>query len=245
MRLLNVSTRKLEEFQGPRPRYAILSHTWGKEEVTFEDLKTSDYTEKLGYKKIDGCCKQAQKARIEYVWIDTCCINKSSSAELSEAINSMFEWYARSRVCYIYLSDVPPASLDEHKKPGSLFRSSRWFTRGWTLQELLAPKNRMLFDSSWQQVKILSEITDIRIECLQTIANRSRRLRTPLHEFSVSERMSWASRRKTTREEDVAYCLLGIFGVNMPLLYGEGKRAFHRLQEEIIRMTPDETILCW
>ncbi|PMD13871.1 HET-domain-containing protein [Hyaloscypha hepaticicola] len=287
MRLLNVSTRELHEFFNDPPPYAILSHTWGKEEVTFEDLGEPKhtlklgykigrpkYTSKLGYKKIDGCCKRAQLSNFEWVWIDTCCIDKSSSAELSETINSMFAWYQRSSICYIYLEDVPPADSSDHKAQGSAFRSSRWFTRGWTLQELLASKRRQIFDSTWQRIYLdsdarpnhhgpvigpasppsenedilLSEITGIPKQCLR--GNNSEPFddtvsRTPLSKFSVSERMSWASRRSTTRVEDMAYCLLGIFEVNMPLLYGEGGRAFFRLQEEIIRKTPDETIFCW
>jgi hypothetical protein len=118
MRLLYVSTRRLDEFSSSPPSYAILSHTWGEEEVTFEDLKTTDYTSKLGYKKIDGCCRQAHLSGLEYVWIDTCCIDKSSSAELSETINSMFAWYKRSSICYIYLEDVPPTDPYNHKKKG-------------------------------------------------------------------------------------------------------------------------------
>jgi hypothetical protein len=269
MRLLHVLTRELHEFSSDPPPYAILSHTWGKEEVTFEDVGKPNHSSKLGfkmgkpnytsmrgYKKIDGCCKQAQLSGFEWVWIDTCCIDKSSSAELTETINSMFAWYERSSMCYIYLEDVPPADPDDHKAQGSAFRSSRWFTRGWTLQELLASRHRQIFDSMWQRIyldsdggpnhpgrasemedRLLSEITGIPKQCLQRI--------TPLSNYSVSERMSWACRRSTTRVEDMAYCLLGIFEVNMPLLYGEGGRAFFRLQEEIIRKTPDETILCW
>jgi hypothetical protein len=261
MRLLHVSTRDLHEFSSDPPRYAILSHTWGKEEVTFEDLRKPNHTSKLGYKKIDGCCKQAQLGGFEWVWIDTCCIDKSSSAELSETINSMFAWYERSSICYIYLEDVPSAHPHDHKAQGSAFRSSRWFTRGWTLQELLASKRRQIFDSSWQRIDfhshegaipyyleqseadLLSEITGIPSLCLWD--DDASNFRTALSTLSVSVRMSWASRRTTTRVEDMAYCLLGIFEVNMPLLYGEGSRAFIRLQEEIIRKTPDETIFCW
>jgi hypothetical protein len=251
MRLLNVSTRELHEFASSPPDYAILSHTWGEEEVTFEDLKTPAYTSKLGYKKIDGCCRQAHNDDFQWVWIDTCCIDKSSSAELSETINSMFAWYKRSSICYIYLTDVPPADPSDHQKQGSAFRSSRWFTRGWTLQELLASKRRQIYNSTWQRIdfnsvrrasrlkvgyprcqedKLLSEITGIPEPCLRNYDANRWADRTPLSKYSVSTRMTWASRRSTTREEDMAYCLLGIFEVNMPLLYGEGRRAFIRLQ---------------
>lgn len=262
MRLLHVSTRELQDFSSDPPPYAFLSHTWGKEEVTFEDLGKLNHTSKLGYKKIDGCCKQAQLSGFKWVWIDTYCIDKSSSAELTETINSMYAWYERSSMCYIYLEDVPTADPDGHKAQGSAFRSSRWFTRGWTLQELLAPKNRQIFDSTWQrrkfsgasdnnakswreisvdeEVVLLSEITGIPRSC-RFVEN----LRRQPSSYSVSERMSWASRRSTTRVEDIAYCLLGIFEVSMPLLYGEGSRAFFRLQEEIIRRASDDTIFCW
>ena len=174
-------------------------------------------------------------------WIDTCCIDKSSSAELSEAINSMFRWYEKAGVCYAYLSDVPALSLSEspydEKSP---FRRSKWFTRGWTLQELLAPINVDFYDQSWSYVgskgtkldQLLREITGI----------------YDLLEYShacVAKKMSWASQRVTTRVEDMAYCLLGLFNVHMPLLYGEGKNAFLRLQLEIMSKTNDDSIFAW
>jgi hypothetical protein len=242
MRLLNVETKMLEEFFGADiPGYAILSHTWGPNEVTFEDIQKDGY--KPGTtRKIDGCIGRAKVNHCQYIWIDTCCINKSSSAELSEAINSMWEWYKAAERCYVYLSDVEI----EAKSPVSeeILRKSRWFTRGWTLQELIAPRYVEFFDNSWFFLgskggnsiigEILPHITGIPEQVLTEEQN--------IGQASIAQKMSWAASRTTTRAEDVAYCLLGIFGVNMPLLYGEGARAFIRLQEEIIKSSDDESI---
>jgi Heterokaryon incompatibility protein (HET) len=245
MRLLNVHTRQLSTFfEDSLPVYAILSHTWGDDEVFLQDIAQPgpSMNKKLGYAKINGCCQQAIKDKIDWIWVDTCCIDKQSSAELSEAINSMFRWYQKSAICYAFLSDVPPddAPLPEN----SMFRASRWFSRGWTLQELLAPVHLEFFDATWSRIgsrlwlaQIISEVTLIVAEIITHDVSYT--------EASIGERMSWASRRQTSRREDMAYCLLGLLGVNMPLLYGEGSRAFTRLQEEIIRVTFDQTILSW
>lgn len=244
MRLLNASTKKLEEFfERDVPKYAILSHTWGKDEITFKDLDAE-----LGLKrpsiKIEGCCTQASTDGLDYVWIDTICIDKSSSAELSEAINSMFAWYEKAEVCYIYLSDVQSVFVDSEEFP-----NSRWFTRGWTLQELLAPLSVMFYNASWMPLKyseghdsnqlgnLLAEITGIRADIIEG--------HQPLTSASVAERMSWASFRQTTRVEDIAYCLLGLFEIAMPLIYGEGTKAFFRLQEEIGRSMRDHSIFAF
>jgi hypothetical protein len=246
MRLINCSTLQLEEFFGDKtPRYAILSHAWGHDEVSFADLSFGQPTTRSGYKKIEFTCQQALRDGLNYAWIDTCCIDKSSSAELSEAINSMFTWYKDSTICYAYLADVFKSSLDED------FPKSRWFTRGWTLQELLAPHHVVFYDEWWDYLgtKIgykewIAEITQIDTDAL--IDMRSPwSSGTGLDSFCVAKKMSWASTRHTTRVEDIAYCLLGIFNINMPLLYGEGERAFLRLQEEIIRKTADDSILAW
>ncbi|KAI1337968.1 heterokaryon incompatibility protein-domain-containing protein [Xylariaceae sp. FL0016] len=148
MRLMNVNTRRLEEFLDDKiPSYAILSHTWGEDEVTFQDLDDPNHTKKSGWYKIDMCCKIAQNAGLDYVWVDTCCIDKKSSAELSEAINSMFSWYKNSQVCYAHLADVEKGKAIN--EPDSSFRKSRWSTRGWTLQELLAPQDLQFYDKNW------------------------------------------------------------------------------------------------
>ncbi|KAI1384144.1 HET-domain-containing protein [Hypoxylon trugodes] len=253
MRLLNAHTLKLVEFAGRDvPEYAILSHTWGQEEVTFEDLSTGaggiDIRNKLGYAKIEGCRRQTLEGRYEWFWVDTCCINKSSSAELSEALNSMYTWYHRAAVCYAYISDVA-GSPEDDEVLGSrdlAFRQSRWFTRGWTLQELLAPRLIFFYDASWTFIddrlglsNIISDITGIGIDCI-----RDPHIHTP--SASTALKLSWASRWETLREEDMAYCLMGLLGVNMPLLYGEGGvRAFQRLQSEIMKDHYDHTILAW
>lgn len=239
MWLLNVKTRKLKAFEGRNiPLYAILSHRWEGEEVSFQDVQNGQAEHKGGYHKLDMFCKQVIQDRsyLRWVWMDTCCIDKSNNSELSEAINSMYRWYEKANLCYAYLSDVS-------HEDGSSFRNSVWFTRGWTLQELLAPSLIEFFDAEWNSlgtkdtlVQEISDITNIALGAL-TYTNP--------FEFSVADRMSWAANRQTTREEDMAYSLLGIFDVNMPLIYGEGKRAFHRLQEEILRVSEDLTIFAW
>jgi hypothetical protein len=271
MHLLNVKTRKLEVFTNVElPRYGILSHTWESNEVTFDSFRprARDWRWRRNSKKIDGCCKQALADGLGYVWIDTCCIDKKSSAELSEAINSMFSWYNRAAVCYVYLSDVclGTGSTVGAKQQDSTtnlqagdIRGAKWFQRGWTLQELLASSSLKIFDSNWNIIGysswingdkpvdgetkgvprltlLLSEITGIPKRYLQG---------ENLNRASVAERMSWAAGRRTTRTEDLAYCLLGIFGVNMPMLYGEGSQAFVRLQEEILKKSDDHSIFAW
>ncbi|KAK4234253.1 vegetative incompatibility protein HET-E-1 [Achaetomium macrosporum] len=334
MRLINVSTREVEEFLGTDiPQYAILSHTWGTEEVTLHEMEAiaryrrshdshrqpathmvspsagspdamklmllhtmlmafrgdrshsrhdrapklpaltdgydgdeddeddSDdnsshrtmvppssphsFERKAGYAKIAYACSQAERDGYRYVWVDTCCIDKRSSAEVSEAINSMFSWYQRAAVCYAYLEDV---HSDDYAN-GYLtwkdhFNSSRWFTRGWTLQELLAPRKVVFYAKGWRLlgtksslVKMIEKIT--RVDELTLLEPRL------IHSASVAQRMAWAANRTTTRPEDMAYSLLGIFGVNTPIIYGEGENAFLRLQEEIIRRSDDHSIFAW
>ncbi|KAI1127088.1 heterokaryon incompatibility protein-domain-containing protein [Nemania abortiva] len=250
MRLIDTRSLEFEEFFGVTiPRYAILSHTWGEEEVTFQDWSNRN---KAGY-KIHAACARARADRLDYLWVDTICIDKTNSTELSEAINSMFAWYAKSSRCYVYLSDLHKtqssyAEDDDTAGPvhTEQLRRCRWFTRGWTLQELLAPQYVYFFNSNWQRIgwkhdpefcTRISKITGIDTQYLND--------RDLIFTAGFSVRMSWAARRKTTREEDIAYCLLGLFGVNMPLLYGEGKRAFLRFQEELIRRSNDQTIFCW
>ena len=239
MRLLNTETRHLNEFYGDEiPKYAILSHTWESEEILFTDIGTLAATEKTGYQKFDSTCKKAISNGYRYVWIDTCCIDKSSSAELSESINSMFEWYFKADKCYVYLADVSKAYFKE------TFSSAKWFTRGWTLQELIAPYNVFFYDRDW---KFLGTKHDLITEIRARTSIDSTTLRYPLafRKRSIAKRMSWASRRTTTRKEDMAYCMLGLFDIHMPMLYGEGNAAFRRLQEEIIRTSDDQTILVW
>ncbi|KAF9456250.1 heterokaryon incompatibility protein-domain-containing protein [Collybia nuda] len=245
MRLLNTVTKELFEFQSDVPAYAILSHVWEKEEVTFRDIGDLDKAKKMqGFSKIIGACDTAIKDGLKYIWIDTCCINKDSSAEVSEAINSMYMWYKNSRVCYAYLSDV--SKEDDHENSCSFFATSLWFSRGWTLQELIAPRRVVFYGMNWIDIgtkatlrHTISTITGIDIGVI-TDGSLDR-----LNSIPVAVRMSWAADRNTTREEDVAYSLMGLFGVTMPLLYGERGKAFIRLQHEIIKQSDDHSIFAW
>lgn len=274
MRLLNVKSQALHEFtEETAPSYAILSHTWGEDEVTLHDIQHGPYSSlksKAGWNKILNCCRQALEDGIGYIWVDTCCIDKSSSSELQEAINSMFRWYEMSSECYVHLVDYttgkisgyPPepgrvwtveqlpgtVEVNMFQKPAPL-SGARWFTRGWTLQELLAPNSVRFFDASWiefgDKTSMSKEISRISGVSERILKGSTIAARQALDSVSVAQRMSWAARRTTTRIEDLAYCLLGIFDINMPLLYGEGSKAFLRLQEEIIKFSDDQSILAW
>ncbi|EEU34251.1 uncharacterized protein NECHADRAFT_28122, partial [Fusarium vanettenii 77-13-4] len=249
MRLINANTLLLHEFHGENiPPYAILSHTWGDQEVTFQDWKdprTHTAATKSGFTKVQCACQQAVIRGLEWMWVDTNCIDKTSSAELSEAINSMFAYYQKSKVCFAYLSDVPSAKGLDKKSLLWQIRNSRWFTRGWTLQELIAPEHLTFYAADWTRIgrkdewlaDLITEVTGI-----DRIYLNGRR---QVNRACIAKRMSWLAKRTTTRVEDMAYCVLGIFDINMPLLYGEGRKAFTRLQEEIIKKTNDHTIFCW
>lgn len=316
MRLINTTSLRISEFYGDKiPPYAILSHTWGDDELTYQQwgsltwpLANHDAVQERGRKlqepatrvgigperslsldsalrnpqaghasqpintysrtilaspnenqgpdterirgsggcrKILDAARKAASESLEWLWVDTVCIDKDKSAELSEAINSMFDWYRDSMICYAVLSDVPSMQEDDQNF-GSTIRSSRWFTRGWTLQELLAPSQVVFYSQDWTRLgdksvgrfaDLISAITGIDKACLNSEMD--------LAEVSIARKMSWLSRRKTTRLEDMAYCVLGVFDVSIPLIYGEGKRAFARLQEEIVRSYHDHTIFCW
>ena len=309
MYLLSVTTLTLESFIGEAiPPYAILSHVWGPEEVSYVSMAKPKHRSaaKLlaGYSKIEMCCKQAQKDGYRWVWVDTCCIDKRSSAELSEAINSMFVWYRRAACCYVYLFDIdvhsaPSSDEGEDEAPGLRgFGNSRWFTRGWTLQELLAPRKLVFFTRDWSPIGYManhryggkrelqlpatngfSSLGDTNVShpplrLQDGMEPGSETITAPLSQFyvdltsqisfatkipenylvgtkalrqaPVAQRMFWASCRKTTREEDRAYSLMGLFDINMPILYGEGlEKAFTRLQHEIMLKSPDQSILMW
>lgn len=258
MRLINARTYELQEFNpGDIPKYAILSHTWGVEEVLYEDLRYASkscqcrsvsgsddkgYQDKVGWKKIEYTCRQALKDELGCAWVDTCCIDKSSSAELSEAINSMFSWYQRADRCYAYLSDVSESSNSGLPPPN--LGSSRWFSRGWTLQELLAPAHVIFWSSAWECLGTKVELKDILSDCTRIDRNVLTGVK-PLASICVAQKMSWAAMRQTTRPEDMAYCLLGIFGIHLPPLYGENEKAFLRLQEEILKTSDDHSLFAW
>ncbi|KAJ2994489.1 hypothetical protein NUW58_g1544 [Xylaria curta] len=229
------------------PDYVILSHLWGNEEITFENFTKQGTidpeireteTEKQSLSKVKGACALAARDGYEWIWIDTCCIDKSSSAELQETINTMWRYYAQSNICYVYMNDIPNAQAGWSEA----FRTSRWFTRGWTLQELIAPTSVEFYAQDWaaigtksERYEEISEATKINAEVLTH--------KEPIDAFSAAEKLSWAAHRQVTREEDETYCLLGIFEVNMPMLYGEGRRkAFVRLQEAIYSSTLDHSL---
>jgi hypothetical protein len=248
MRLLNTHTHRFEEFLNIHiPPYAILSHTWDPDgrEVSFSEMAnaTNDLNSNQGFNKLDSACLKAKMGSedcpaLEYIWIDTCCIDKSSSAELTEAINSMYTWYARSEVCYAFLSDLEEAA------PLDQLQECRWFTRGWTLQELIAPKRIIFFDAKWKTRGTKEDLAE-RLSHITGISQDILLHRRQLSSVSVAQKMSWAANRKTTRIEDTAYCLLGIFGVHLSFVYGEGERAFRRLQDTIVSSVPDLSIFAW
>ncbi|KAF2126884.1 HET-domain-containing protein [Dothidotthia symphoricarpi CBS 119687] len=270
------------------PNYAILSHTWGPDEISYQELvwinrikafstqpntqssfmlmamgmmmgngnsgssfgsiAEDDLLSRRGYSKIIEASREAQNLGYKYVWIDTCCIDKSSSAELQEAINSMYRWYENAEVCLVYLEDIPTPRRDGVKTASEIaklaFETSRWSTRGWTLQELVAPAVCRFYFGDWtlmgEKVEFLEELSQT--TGIPTFVFEERRSAA---EVSVAERMSWAAFRKTTRIEDQAYCLLGLFDIQMPLLYGEGEKAFTRLQEQILKTTDDYSLFAW
>jgi hypothetical protein len=242
MRLIEARTLSLREFYGDSiPQYAILSHAWGDEEVTFKDWEDlGRASKKAGYAKIKGACAKALEYGLEWVWVDTNCIDKTSSTELTEAINSMFDWYARSKLCFAFLVDVP-----SNDGPLDNISHSRWWTRGWTLQELVAPSRLIFYAADWtllgdrdgELVGMVSETTGIDHHYFGG-PDRAK-------SACIALKMSWLAKRTTTRIEDMAYCMLGLFDISMPLLYGEGSKAFTRLQHEILRASNDHTIFCW
>lgn len=229
------------DFTSKIPAYAILSHTWGDDdqEVIFKDIVEHSGKSKLGYQKIRFCGEQAARDGLRYFWVDTCCINKTDAVEHQKSINSMFLWYKNAVKCYVYLSDVstPDGETEDERSVEfeSTFRRSRWFTRGWTLQELLAPSSVEFFSADYRRIgdklsleRLIHERTGVPIEALQDYDSSK---------FGVDERISWVAKRQTKHEEDMAYSLLGIFGVFLPLIYGEGREnAFRRLREEVNKL---------
>lgn len=237
-------------------RYAILSHRWNedgrtKRELTFQDLQPSSFRDSLNnpvfahsLSKIKGTCLKVQEHGIEYVWIDSCCIDRRSSVELNGSIASMFKWYELAEVCFAYLSDVTWSFMD-FPKSKEQFINSAWFTRGWTLQELLAPKMMVFFDTSWHLIdtreglsREIQEASGIESEYVNDFKSNSQSI-------SIAKKMSWVSKRKVKKEEDMAYCLFGILDVRIDVREGEGKRAFLRLQETLIQNSRDESIFAW
>ncbi|KAH7080176.1 heterokaryon incompatibility protein-domain-containing protein [Paraphoma chrysanthemicola] len=250
MWLLDTSTIELHDFIDSQvPPYTILSHTWEDEEVLHHELRESPLAvrHKKGFSKVVKFCEISKSRGYQWAWQDNCCIDKRSSAELSEAINSMFHYYREAEECLIYLSDVPSVADVGMRRQLQLtqMRDCRWFTRGWTLQELIAPQSRVLFDAHWSPIDDGEDLVDT-LASITKIYPELLRNRDLLSTFCVAERMSWASQRQTTRAEDRAYSLMGLFNIHMPVLYGEGaQKAFRRLQEEIIRISFDQSIYVW
>src|SRR3569833_1831275 len=252
MRLLNTTTLELTTFQSEYPPYAILSHTWGDKEAPFEIFASKSgpihqvsRLRRRRYPKVVRASAIAKSQGYQWIWIDTCCIDKSSSAELSEAINSMYSWYQRASICYAYLVDVsllsaPPTSPSRSKPDLShvpSFTQSRWFTRGWTLQELVAPPTLEFYDGNWNIIGTKASLA----ESIEKITAIPRGIISPawhnlcaggmaqqsLHQLSVAQRLSWAASRQTTRPEEIAYCLMGLFDVHKPQHNRESNHRAH------------------
>ena len=249
-------TKVLEFGDDEATEYAILSHRWIGQEVDYNEVVKlakmdeevrSEIRQRDGYQKILQSCEQAKKDGYKWLWVDTCCIDKRSSAELSEAINSMYRWYENSKICYAYLHDLPgpsfPIATDYERYPKSN-GWPEWFSRGWTLQEMIAPRNVQFFNKDWHPIGHKRTLAPT----LQTITQVPQHILEEglsSHRPCVAQIISWAANRTTTRVEDKAYSLMGLLDVNMPMLYGEGKKAFHRLQLEIIRTSNDQSIFAW
>ncbi len=244
MRFVNTTSLQFHELSDLDLRklkdgYCILSHRWvlGDGEITHVDILSmdSDIKAKDGYAKFSGACALAKELGYDPLWIDTCCINKTDSVEMGEAINSMYRWYSAAKVCIAYLQDVTSSAQ---------INESEWFNRGWTLQELIAPKTVRFYDRSWNYLGDKVDLTDTLVSRTGIPANVLNNTKPP-QECSIAQRMSWAAKRTTKRPEDRAYSLMGLFDVNMPMIYGERERAFIRLQEQIINKSTDESIFAW
>ena len=233
MYLLDTTTLQLHEFHAQIPPYAILSHRWEEDELTFQSVDQL-FGDKKGARKVREFCRLARHLSFAYVWSDTCCIDKKRSAELSEAINSMYRWYNEAAICIVYLSDV---------NSGTDLQNSLWFTRGWTLQELLAPGIVHFYTRTWDLigtredlVAVLEQKTSIPRQALSNFEASA---------YCVAQKLSWVATRQITRIEDWAYSLMGLLNINMPMLYGEGHKAFRRLQEEVMKDNVDSSIFLW
>ncbi|KAI0391551.1 heterokaryon incompatibility protein-domain-containing protein [Xylariaceae sp. FL0594] len=216
MRLVNTTSFELDECLGDTTKeYAILSHTWDDDECTLPDMSGPRGRQRKGFKKIEFCCEQARRDGIEWAWVDTCCVDSSSTEDVTMTVNSLFRWYQNAKICYVYLADV--SSVKD-------IASCRWLTRAWTLQELIAPKSLRFYSSDWTKAVLITG---------------------DFSHVSVANRIAWAANRVATRVEDRAYSLLGLFDVNLSLIYGERELAFLRLQQEIYKFHYDESLFAW
>ncbi|CCM03175.1 uncharacterized protein FIBRA_05297 [Fibroporia radiculosa] len=247
-----------------RVKYGILSHRWlNTGEPSYQDMmerslrtsqnqseggrrtmKTAASGEErsLGYRKLLGCCEEAKRLGLDFLWSDTCCIDKTSSAELDESIRSMFRWYRNSTICIVYLGQT--TVMED-------MRADEWFLRGWTLQELLAPRTMKFFNKEWQPLTEEEDDKEEDTPILTILHEITGIPEIDIEDFSpapqnVDKRMTWAAPRKTTRAEDAAYSLMGIFDVSLQIAYGEGgERAFSRLIEAIMQAGGDTSVLNW
>ena len=248
MRLLSTDTQfglTVKYFEDPNccPQYGVISHVWGKDELLYVDIVNSDYDRTWdNYKKVVACCEAARRRRLQYVWINTCCIDWRSDLEVREAVNSRFAWYKKAVLCFAFLEDVPSSNNPSAKN--SAFRTSRWFTTDWTLQDLIAPEIVLFFTKGGELIgsksdlaSTISEVTGVDYGVLNGL--------TPIEAMSTAKKMSWAVGRKAIKSEERAYSLLGLFGVNMTTIYGEGEKAFDRLQHEIIVHSADHSIFAF
>ncbi|KAG1875820.1 hypothetical protein F4604DRAFT_1581727, partial [Suillus subluteus] len=241
-------------------KYAVLSHRWlpDNQEPLYHQVskEPKEVADGPGWKKLERFCHTAKVVHnCEFAWSDTCCIDKPSSSELEESIRSMFRWYRNSHVCIAFLSetaDLAALQLQETGKSGEKAVDA-WFERGWTLQELIAPLQIKFYGANWKPLiqgstndrnnrdsKVIMEkistLTDIHMDDLESFTPGIDR---------VPEKMLWASRRRTTRIEDRAYSLVGIFDISIMIVYGEGKRAFFRLIEEVIKRYDKWDVFLW
>lgn len=254
------------------PPYAILSHCWVGREVVFDDfdavsknrlrsliqansmpktvgsVENVDNGNEASIYKIAGACAQVPvTSGIRYIWIDTICTNKHDSRELSSALNSMFNWYHNAAMCYVYIYDVTWNEADDLNGSRQQFLQSKWFTRGWTLQELIAPKHVQFYDRDWRLIGSKQTLMDQIAEATGIARDH---LIEDFRTASIAQKMSWLSRRTTSLIEDRAYCMLGLFGVFLDARYGRGADEFLRLQREIFISTPagtifDESMFAW
>ena len=255
-------------------RFAILSHTWERGELSYEDLhgqndlsgshlglqdSDRDGGRQRSFEKLHNFCDIAEEYGTEFAWADNVCIDKSSSAELDESIRSMFSWYRNAAICIVYLAQTNDLRDFAH---------DRWFTRGWTLQELLAPRRLKFYSKRWHRLteflndKISAEdvrrlnnqsltrqldlLSDAILKAAGLVMQHVRDFVPGIRHPSLPERMQWIARRATTREEDESYSLMGIFNVSISIAYGEGReRAFFRLYQAILEVGYERDWLLW
>ncbi|KAK1689795.1 hypothetical protein BDP55DRAFT_757784 [Colletotrichum godetiae] len=242
MRLLSTKTTKLEVFDLENaPPYAALSHLWEHDEVRFQDMgDLAAAAQRSGFRKIESACVVAAEEGLGYIWIDTCCVDKENEAKRSEAVESSFRTFISATICIAYLSD------DDELKPKfrNSLRRSTWFTRSWTLPELIAPPELVFYSCGW---KVMGTRSELQNDLFNITAVGPFILQGgDLAKVSVARKMFWATNRNTHRHEEVAYTLSGLFGIEMMPIYGKGNaNAFLRLQEHIAKTVPDPTLFAW